>query len=323
VGEAWGGQESVLDLKPLKPGLSCRLGFLAFVALAALVTQSVSAANPPGGMSPAVRLAIPIDVDAPGVWAQAIAGAPSVGIIILNPMNGPGERAETTYTKLVGEAQAKGIVVLGYVFTQWANGNVSVQQAEKSIDQYYAGYHMDGIMLDAANNSCDSAPLQFYSALYSHVKARSVSGIVMLNPGQATGECYAAISDVLLTFENDYASYLGKYVGEDWTAKYPESHFFHIVFDVPTAAEMRVVVSLASSRGAGWLYVTNLDNSKGNPYSSLPSYFNQMLAYLGQPDDPPSPYSTTVPIIPVMLILGLTVAGSLFVVVGRRKKVAD
>jgi hypothetical protein len=274
-------------------------------------------------MSQAVRLAIPIDVDAPGVWAQAIAGAPSVGIIILNPMNGPGERLETTYTRLVGEAQAKGITVLGYVFTQWANGNVSVQQAETSIDRYYAWYHVDGIMLDAANNSCDAAPFHFYSALYSHIKAQPGHRIVMLNPGQATGECYSTISDVLLTFENDYTSYLGKYVGENWTAKYPGSHFFHIVFDVPTAAEMQVVVSLAGARGAGWLYVTNLDNSKGNPYSSLPSYFRQELAYLGHPGDPAPPYSTAAPIVPIMLILGLTAAGSLFVVVGRRKKVAD
>jgi hypothetical protein len=238
-------------------------------------------------------------------------------------MNGPGERAEATYAHLVGEAQARGISVLGYVYTQWANGNVTVQQAETSIDQYYAWYHVDGIMLDAANNRCDAAPLQYYSSLYGHIRAKPGHGLVMLNPGQATGECYAAISDVLLTFENDYPSYLGKYVRDNWTSRYPESRFFHIVFDVPSAAEMQNVISLAGARGAGWLYVTNLNNSNGNPYSSLPSYFKQELAYLGQPGDPAPPFSEVVPFISVLLILGLAAAGSLFVVISSRKKVAD
>jgi hypothetical protein len=275
------------------------------------------------GLSQAVRLAIPIDADAPGVWSQAIAGAPAVGIIILNPSSGPGERAKATYEQLVGEAQAKGITVLGYVDTQWANGKVSVQQAEGSIDRYYAWYHVDGIMLDEAHYGCDSGPLKFYSELHSYIKAKPVPGIVMLNPGEATGECYAAISDILITFENDYASYLGSYAGGNWTAKYPASHFVHIVFDVPTNQGMQNAVLLAKARGAGWLYVTNLDNSKGNPYSSLPSYFNQELAYLGQPGDPVGPYSAAAPMMPMMLILGLTAAGSVLVVVGRRKKVAD
>jgi hypothetical protein len=292
--------------------------FAVFVVPVALVTQGVSAASQPPGVSQSVRLAIPIDADAPGIWSQAIAGAPSVGIIILNPSSGPGESVKGTYEQLVGEAQAKGIHVLGYVDTQWANGKVSVQQAEASIDRYYAWYHVDGIMLDEANYSCDPAPLGFYTALYSYVKAKPAPGIVMLNPGEATGECYAAISDVLITFENDYASYLGDYVGGNWTAKYPASHFFHIVFDVPTAAGMQSVASLAGARGAGWLYVTNLNNSKGNPYSSLPSYYNQELAYLGQPGDP-APFLTRAPMI---FILGLAAAGSVLVVVRRRKKVA-
>ena len=193
------------------------------------------------------------------------------------------------------------------------------------IDHYYSWYHVDGIMLDEANDSCDAVPLHFYSTLYTYTKAKPGPGIVMLNPGKATGECYAAISDILLTFESDYASYLGSHAGANWTSKYTAGHFFHIVFDAPTVAEMQNAVSLATARGAGWVYVTNLDNSRGNPYSSLPSYFGQELEYLGQPVSHVQPHSAASPIapMPIMLILGLTAAGSVIVVVGRRKKASD
>lgn len=291
---------------------SLTLAFGIFVAM-----QSVPAANPSHILSPTVRLAVPIDADSPAVWSEAIAGAPSVGIIILNPANGPGDEVNATYARLVGEAQVRGIGVLGYVYTKWANGNVSVKQAEGWIDHYYSWYHVDGIMLDEANNTCDAAPLHFYETLYYYIKAEPGHTTVMLNPGAATGECYAAISDVMLTFENQYLSYAVGYVGDSWTAGFSASHFFHIVFDVPTVAGMQSVISTAVVRGAGWVYVTNLNDSNGNPYSTLPGYFGQELAYV-QLLDHQVP-ANQVPM-PILLILGLTAAGSAVVVVSGRKK---
>ena len=303
----------------LRPRLAFRPGFLVLAVL--LVVQGLSAATPSHAVSPPIKLAIPMDADSPAAWSDAISGAPSVGMIILNPANGPGDGLKATYARLVDQAHANGIIVLGYVYTQWANGKVSVQQAEAWIDRYYSWYHVDGIMLDEANDSCDPAPLGFYTALYNYVKAEPRPGTVMLNPGKATGECYASVSDVLLTFENDYARYRGGYVGSSWTASFPPSHFFHIVFDVPGVAEMQTVISTAAERGAGWVYVTNLNDSTGNPYSSLPYYFAQELAQVEQLDhfvhDNQTADQTTVPI---LLLLGLTAAGSAAIVAGARKK---
>lgn len=296
-----------------------RLGSVMLAFGIFLVMQSVPAPSTSHTLSPAVKLAIPIDADSSTVWSEAIAGAPSVGIVILNPANGPGEGVNPAYVRLVGEAQVKGISILGYVHTQWANGNVSVQQAEGWIDHYYSWYHVDGIMLDEANDSCDAAPLHFYETLYHYVKAEPGHTTVMLNPGAATGECYAAISDVMLTFENYYLSYAVGYVGSSWTARFSASHFFHIVFDVPTVSDMQNVISTAIVRGAGWVYVTNLNDSNGNPYSALPGYFGQEVAYVEQLDHPMYPNQTTMPI---LLILGLTAVGSAVVVVRSRKKIA-
>lgn len=312
--------------KQLKPILPIRPGFFVLAVSVLLVIQGLPAATPSHAVSPPVKLAIPIDADSPAIWSQAIAGAPSVGIIILNPANGPGGGPSATYARLVGEAQASGISVLGYVHTQWADGNVSVSQAEGWVDQYYSWYHVDGIMLDEANDSCDPTPLHFYRALYDYIKAEPGPNTVMLNPGGATGECYVVISDVLLTFENDYSTYSVGYVGNNWTSTFPSSRFFHIVFQVPSATDMESVISTAMVRGAGWVYVTNLDDSSGNPYSSMPNYYGQELAYVEQLDhlDPPmQPTQASQAMMPLLLILGLTAVGSAVVVVGARKKPAE
>jgi hypothetical protein len=306
--------------KPPKPPAHVRLSTLALAIAALIVIQGASAVVPADAATLTVRLAIPIDSDSPAPWSEAISGSPFVGMIILNPASGPGEAANATYARLVEEAQGRGISVLGYVYTQWADGNVSVPQAEEWIDQYYAWYHVDGIMLDEASDSCASAPFGFYETLYNYIKAEPGPAIVMLNPGEATGECYAAVSDVLLTFEDNYSSYLGGYVGSDWTAGTAPRHFFHIVFGVPSVSDMQDVVSLAVTRGAGWIYVTDLDDSNGNPYSALPSYFAQEVAYVGHLDyhHRTGPEET-----PMLLLLGLTAASSVAVVVGGKKRAAD
>jgi hypothetical protein len=303
-----------------KPVLPVRNASLVILISVVLAINGASAWNPSRTASPEIRLAIPIDADSPAIWSKAIAGAPSVGIIILNPANGPGEGPNSTSARLVGDAQARGIRVLGYVYTLWADGNVSIEQAERWVDQYYSWYHVDGIMLDEANDSCDPTPLHFYRALYDYIKAEPGPDTVMLNPGEATGQCYAAISDVLLTFENDYTTYSVGYVGSNWTSGYPPSRFFHIVFQVPSAADMEDVISTAAERGAGWVYVTNLNDSSGNPYSSLPNYFGQEVGYVEQLDDAPHAWQAAMP---MLLILGLTAAGSAVVVVGARKKAPE
>ena len=309
--------------KFLKPGLPIRYGSLVLAVPIMLIIQGLPTSNPAEANQPLVRLAVPIDADSPEVWSEVIAGAPSVGVIILNPSNGPGVSANATYTRLVEEAQARGISVLGYVYTQWANGQVSVQQAEGWIDRYYSWYHVDGIMLDEVNDTCDPAPLHFYSALYDYVKSEARPGTVMLNPGETTGECYATVSDVLLTFENEYPRYVVAYVGSNWTESTPPNHFFHIVFGVPNVADMQGVISTAVERGAGWVYVTNLNDSDGNPYRSLPSYFSQELSYVEQLDHPMHSDQASQGAMQMLLILGFTAAGSAMVVVRGRKKVAE
>ena len=292
-----------------------RLEILALLIV--LILQAVPT-DDAVGLPLLTRLAIPIDSSSASVWSEAMSGAPAVGIIILNPANGPGNGSDPGVAQLVARAQGKGISVLGYVYTEWADGNVSLQQAEGWIDHYYAWYHVDGIMLDEANDTCGPAAFGFYQALYAYVKSKPSPATVMLNPGKATGECYAGVSDVLLTFEDSYGVYLSDYHQNSWTTSFPPGHFFHIVLGVSTAVEMESVVITAIDRGAGWVFVTDLNVSSGNPYGSLPPYFDREVAYLS---DGNSAVGTSSSMLPAIVILGATASASALVVIRSRKKV--
>src|SRR5438445_5381876 len=235
------------------------LGFLPLLlAIALLATsQSLLFFNAPPKRDMNVRIGTPLNADNPRDWNQAIGKSPAVGMIVLNPFNGPGDSRNPDYASRSKQAQASGIRIVGYVHTSYANGSVKLEMAKTWIDEYYDWYHVDGILLDEANATCYRSAFSYYQSLYQHIKAKPGLALVVLNPGNPTGECYAAISDVIVTFENDYANYEANHAGANWTSMYPSSHFFHIVLNVP-AHRLLEVISHDVSRCAAWFDVTDL-----------------------------------------------------------------
>jgi len=75
----------------------------------------VDAAVQPG----TVRMVVPAYWDPDQQWQRIIAAAPTVGMIIFNPDNGPGTVTKAGYAAAIAQAQAAGIYVLGYVSTQY------------------------------------------------------------------------------------------------------------------------------------------------------------------------------------------------------------
>jgi len=286
------------------------LGFLPLLlAIALLATsQSLLLFNAPPNRDMKVRIGIPLNADNPSDWNQGIGESPAVGIIVLNPFNGPGDSRNPEYASRAQQAQAMGVRIVGYVHTSYANGSVKLETAKTWIDEYYDWYHVDGILLDEANATCRQSAFGYYQSLYQHIKAEPGLALVVLNPGNPTGECYAAISDVIVTFENDYANYEDNYAGANWTFMYPSSHFFHIVLNVPPD-RMHDVISQAISRGAGWVYVTDLGEQTKNPYVTLPSYFDSEAedVLLRNPTLP----SSSLNYVPGVLLLGVVAAAVL------------
>lgn len=206
------------------------------------------------------------------LWTQLESGAPTVGLAIINPNSGPGDYIDPSYVNQVNSTRAKGIAVIGYVHTSYALRSLRDVKAE--IDKQFSWYGVDGIFLDEVTTSCATAA--FYSDLYSYIKARSSGARVVLNPGTKTGECYMASSDIIVTFEDSYESYVG-WQPSDWESTYSPQRFWHLVITT-SAAQMGNAIALSKSRGIGWVYVT--DDTGGNPWDTLPSYWGQELALL-------------------------------------------
>jgi hypothetical protein len=222
------------------------------------------------------HMAIPAYFYPGPIWTQMDAGAPTVGIAILNVDSGPGTAKEANFANEVTKAQAAGILVLGYVYTSYgARPNPAVELATR---RYFNWYHVDGILYDEV--AADSSKLDYYKKLYAYVKSLSSTSTVMINPGTQTIKGYMNACDIECNFESEYSAYETQYTAPDWVSKYPASRFCHIIYNVPTDADMQTVVSQSKLRNAGWVFVTPL--TLPNPYNNLPTdpYWSDELTAL-------------------------------------------
>jgi Spherulation-specific family 4 len=223
-------------------------------------------------------------------WTQLEHARTGIALAVMSPDSGPGTGPDPNYVRAVQSAEAAGITVLGYVYT--SHGSRSAAAVESDINDYYSWYpDIGGIFFDQASTSCADQP--YYAALTRFVKARSETARTVLNPGTQTNRCYEPVADILLTFEGPASEYVSSYSAPSWVARYPASHFWHVVYGAPTASVMASVVELSKQRRAGYVYVTS--TSLPNPYDVLPTgrYWSDELAAIGasaiSPGDGSSP----------------------------------
>ena len=219
------------------------------------------------------KVAVPSYFYPGSTWTQLESGAPTVGLAIINPNSGPGGSVDANYVSQVTSSRAKGITVIGYVHTSYGTRSLTVVKAE--VDAYYAMYGVDGIFFDEVPEYCDVTKSAYYNDLYGYVRAKGGVRKVVLNPGTRTGECYMAASDIIVTFEDSYANYVG-WVRSTWEANYPADRFWHLVINT-SQANLANAIALSKSRKVGWVYVT--PDVLTNPWDSLPdsSYWGQEL----------------------------------------------
>ena len=225
------------------------------------------------------RMAIPSYYSPGPIWTQSEKAAPSVGLMIINPNSGPGATKNPQYVAQVREAQGKGVKIIGYVHTSY--GKRPKSEVMDEVRKFFLWYHVDGIFFDETSNLEPDIP--YYRDLYKDVKAINKKDLVVLNPGAPTLEGYMSACDIVATFELDVKAYLTKFVGAAWTAKYPASRFWHIVYGVSAGPQLKQVLKLSRQRGAGWVYLTS--EGLPNPYSKLPAdaVWRQELAALPKP----------------------------------------
>ena len=222
------------------------------------------------------RLAVPAYFHPGPLWTEMDRAHRKL-LAVVNPANGPGSAPDPQYLGVVRAAQAAGITVVGYVDTGYATRGLAA--VESDIDAYYHWYGVNGIFFDEASTNC--AYVSYYATLNSFVKAHGGTGRTILNPGTQTNECYVPDADILLTFEGSDTQYVNAYSAPAWVARYAPTHFWHVIYGVPTLTAMTHAIQLSKRRRAGFVYVTPA--TPPNPYDMLPSglYWTDQLAEIG------------------------------------------
>jgi len=218
-----------------------------------------------------VRISIPAYFYPGSIWDQAISGAPATAFMTMNPSNGVGESIDSEYVEVVANAQQAGVMVLGYVYTDYGNRSSSIVKSE--IDQYKEWYHIDGIFLDEVSSHSEDLP--YYQDLYDYILSTPAGNpmgtFVKINPGTVPDEEYMQVADIVVVFEDDFSSYETR-TFPDWIlTNYPSTRFEHLVINTPPDKFLHAW-DLSRERNAAWVYIT--DDDLDNPWDSLPSYWD-------------------------------------------------
>jgi hypothetical protein len=206
-------------------------------------------------------------------WPSVTRAKHMPSAMILNPSTGTGAGAapNPAFQSVVRQARQAGITVLGYSST--ADAQRPAAQILADVRHYKAWYGVNGIFLDVVNGT--SAELHYYKRLFNYIHRVIPGSSVWLNPGIYPERQYMSVSDVLMVFEGTYAQYRPIQV-PGWTRDYPADRFADTIHGAVTSAQANSAISLARSRNAGYVFVTNLSGS--NPYNALPSYWSSEVA---------------------------------------------
>ena len=208
--------------------------------------------------------------DGPGpAWDTAVAAAPGVRYLVLNPDSGPGVAPDPFHVARAARASAAGICVMGYVHTAW--GMRDEVEVRRDVARFREWYGVTSTFFDEAATAPGLAG--WYGGMAAEVRSGS-GGVVALNHGTWPAEAYAAVADVLVVFEGPWSVYRMVEV-PPWVLDHPARSFWHLVHATPAAALVDAL-DRARSLNAGTVYVT--DHGMPNPWDRLPTYWDREVA---------------------------------------------
>ena len=281
---------------------------IAVAAFLALQT-SVSAADGPGLLVPAY-----FRPGEKGNWDRLVEVAKRrVPVIaVINPEVGPGPEMDAAYTRAIKDLKKAGGKVVGYVFTK--KGLRNQAHVMEDITRYHEFYpDLDGLFIDqmptaetfreldnrkpsplraqfariggskagkaSVGGSARKTMIDYYYRVWLHAKALKAEWLVIGNPGGYPDEQFfnEKTADMFVT----YAGYDGydAYQTPAWLKGAKSKETAHLVYDVSFADDMRRRFSQAKAHGVKWIYIT--DDGGGNPWDTLPAYWNEEVAQFG------------------------------------------
>ncbi len=199
-------------------------------------------------------------------WQTALASANSNSTIVVNPDSGPGSSFDPRYEQVISAARAEGVLLLGYIDTNYAT--VPLATIDQEIGDYQSWYGITGVYFDESSSS--AAQLAYYQQATAAVRADDSDAVVMLNPGDYPDQSYMSLGDLINVFEQPYSAFVND-PPPQWVYDYPADMFSSQVSAVP-GGDLLAAVSVAEARHSGYIYLTdNADTS--TLYEQLPTYW--------------------------------------------------
>ena len=195
---------------------------------------------------------------------------PEVAVVaIVNPNSGPGTELDPSYDSGITALQDAGVMVIGYVYTSYADRPPAAVQTDIST---YATFYpqLDGIMLDEMSNVPGD---EAYYADLSEFASDLGLGFTVGNPGTNIPQTFANTVDVLFVYEGAGLPDLESLDG--WLFIYERERFAIIPHSVESLDAGFVSTALFQ---VGWIYAT--DDVLPNPWDTLPSYFDELMQQL-------------------------------------------
>lgn len=237
-------------------------------------------ARAPGGSASSPRLTLMVPAYfypvGPGekFWEMLIQAAPRAPIVVIaNPASGPGAQEDPNYTQMLDRVSRAEITVIGYVATSYAKRNLS--EVKSDIDRWLRFYpQIKGILLDEQTSGADR--VDYYADLGKYIRARIPKALVVSNPGTVCAEEYIShnVVDVVCLFENHTGFHA--YEAPSWAARYPARRVCFLPYQTAGVEMMKECVRQAVRKRAGYFFTTD-DGADGNPWDSLPSYWNELV----------------------------------------------
>ena len=250
-------------------GVSCQIPHIPYIF------RSTPIASPAINQHSGQHIGVVSYFDPAPAWGQIDQGAPTVGLAIINPNDGPGTGSDPLYAAQVTQTDQAGITTLGYIRTGYAgtqDSSRTLATAEREVTDYYTWYpDIGGIFVDEVSTDCASLT-SYYKPLYAFIKARHSKAVVVLNPGSNTSECYMLASDIIVEYDDTDANY-SAWSPSGWESKYP-NRFWHIITGA-SQNEMMQAIAMSRYWNVGWIYVT--DSTAQDPFEALPTYWNAEL----------------------------------------------
>ena len=213
------------------------------------------------------------------IWAkQANPNVPMVAVV--NPADGPGYFIDPNFVAGIDRLESAGVVVLGYVWTDYATRSIS--SAEQDIATYKSWYGVDGVYLDQMSN----VPGQesYYSALTAYAKSLGMT-MVIGNPGTSVPASYIGTVTSMVVYENSGAPSTSSL---SQLAAYGKGNFAVVAYGVP---DVNTAYLDTAANYVGYIYLTN--GVFPNPYAPESSYLGNLATALEAYDSTQSEHTTT------------------------------